>query len=207
MKNENLIVRTTSFAMYIVKAYISEGDTVADCTMGNGFDTLELAKSVGSSGRVFAFDIQPLALKKTVELLEENNMPACSAKPEINLILDSHVNLEKHLSKLRGGISAFVFNLGYMPGENKEITTEFETTLRAVKQALRLVKTNGIVSVTVYRGHEAGALEAKALGKFFSELPAAKYHTAFIEMINQTSKAPAIYIITPKTDDREWISF
>ena len=43
----NLIVKTTSLAMHIVGDYISPGDTVVDCTMGNGYDTLSLAEAAG----------------------------------------------------------------------------------------------------------------------------------------------------------------
>lgn len=34
------------------------GDTVVDATCGNGHDTLCLARAVGPSGTVFAFDVQ-----------------------------------------------------------------------------------------------------------------------------------------------------
>lgn len=194
---ENLIVRTTSLAMHIVKEYIEEGDIAVDCTMGNGFDTLALAEAVGSTGKVYAFDIQMHALENTAAILEEHGMSA-----RAKLVHDSHSKLDEYLSDLRGDISAFVFNLGYMPGENKEIVTQSDSTLCAVKQALSLVKTGGIVSVVVYRGHDAGANEADVLGRFFNELSSKDYHVAFIEMTNQTKKAPAMYLVTPKTDKK-----
>ena len=49
----------------ILAKYISEGDTVIDCTAGGGSDTLFLAKCVGSDGRVLAFDVQEAALNAT----------------------------------------------------------------------------------------------------------------------------------------------
>ena len=49
---------------FILK-HLKEGDVAADFTMGNGHDTLFLSKTVGENGKVFAFDIQPDALKST----------------------------------------------------------------------------------------------------------------------------------------------
>ena len=56
----NLIVKTTSLTMHIVSEYISPGDTVVDCTMGNGYDTLSLAEAVGCAdgrGAVYALSL------------------------------------------------------------------------------------------------------------------------------------------------------
>ena len=69
--NTNLIVKTTSLTMHIVSDYIRPGDTVVDCTMGNGYDTLSLAAAAGCGkdstirGRVYAFDIQQQAVDAT----------------------------------------------------------------------------------------------------------------------------------------------
>ena len=51
--------------------HIKSGDTVADFTMGNGYDTLFLSQTVGETGKVFAFDIQPSALASTEKRLED----------------------------------------------------------------------------------------------------------------------------------------
>ncbi len=53
--------------------YISEGDIVLDCTVGNGNDTLTLARLVGDKGQVYGFDIQSIALQRTKEKLEGEN--------------------------------------------------------------------------------------------------------------------------------------
>ena len=68
---------------FILK-HIKEGDTVADFTMGNGYDTLFFSKNVGESGRVFAFDIQPAALESTKKRLVRIVSPF---KPFLRLIL------------------------------------------------------------------------------------------------------------------------
>ena len=47
------------------KIMYKEGDYVVDATIGNGYDTLFLAKLVKESGHVFGFDIQEQALINT----------------------------------------------------------------------------------------------------------------------------------------------
>lgn len=60
----NLITKTTELTMKMVSEYVKSGDVAIDATMGNGNDTLALARLVGPAGRVYAFDIQEAALKK-----------------------------------------------------------------------------------------------------------------------------------------------
>ena len=48
-----------------------------DATVGNGHDTVFLARLVGETGKVIGFDIQEQAIKNTTERLEkrETNRP------------------------------------------------------------------------------------------------------------------------------------
>lgn len=48
------------------------------------------------------------------------------------------------------------FNLGYLPGGNKAITTKSETTLQALEAASRILKPGGLISLVVYVGHPGG---------------------------------------------------
>lgn len=45
------------------------------------------------------------------------------------------------------------YNLGWLPGGDKSITTELEDTLESIEAARRLVKSGGMISVMLYRGH------------------------------------------------------
>ena len=58
------------------------------------------------------------------------------------------------------GVGAVMFNLGYLPYAEKEITTDRETTLQALEAAARLVRAGGMVTVICYRGHPGGQEEA-----------------------------------------------
>lgn len=55
----------------IVAGVVSEGDTVVDATVGNGNDTIFLARLVGEKGKVYGFDIQQEAINNTGELLKD----------------------------------------------------------------------------------------------------------------------------------------
>lgn len=45
------------------------------------------------------------------------------------------------------------YNLGWLPGGDKSITTKLEDTLQSIEAAKRLVKHGGMISVMLYRGH------------------------------------------------------
>lgn len=132
----------------IWQAHVTDGDTVIDATCGNGHDTRVLAE-LTPSGRVFACDIQPDAIKKTKQKLKEF----------------SHITyLERCHSSLPGVTpSLIVYNLGYLPGGDKSKTTMTKTTLKSIDSAIAVLKPGGLISITLYPGHEEGAKEAEAV--------------------------------------------
>jgi hypothetical protein len=48
------------------------------------------------------------------------------------------------------------FNLGYLPGGDKQLKTGAETTLRALKAASNVLQAGGLISVVAYTGHPGG---------------------------------------------------
>lgn len=199
----NLIVKTTSLVMHIVKDYVSQGDFVVDCTMGNGHDTLSLARLTGADGvsenggKVLAFDVQEEALDATRKLLKENGIKDLRTAG-IRLVKDSHENLQSYLAKVQESPSAIIFNLGFLPGQDKSIVTSKSSTMKAVKTALDMIAENGIVAVTTYAGHPEGAEEQQVLYDYLKSLPSKKFHVAYINMINQKRTAPSVFLITKK---------
>lgn len=148
-----LNLRDTQKAM--LSNHIKAGSVVADFTMGNGNDTLWLSKRVGAEGKVFAFDIQDTALENTKALL-------CKESEFQNYVLikESHHLLKKYIDcKLDAGI----FNLGFLPGGDKSLTTLRETTLPAIRDAISLIKPGGCLIIAVYPGHEEGKLEGELI--------------------------------------------
>ena len=168
---------------FILK-HIKEGDTVADFTMGNGYDTLFFSKTVGEGGRVFAFDIQPAALESTKKRLEENGAPQ-----NYTLICDSHHNADKYIE---GKIKAGMFNLG-----DKSITTKRETTLPAIEKAISLLDNDAILLIAVYPGHEEGEIEGELINDMLSTLDRKKYCCAKFRIINSPTSS-YFYIVESK---------
>ena len=76
----------------IISYYVKEGQIVLDCTVGNGNDTLFLAKLVGKTGKVYGFDIQSTAIKITKNKLLEKNLDK-----RVTLINDGHENIDKYI--------------------------------------------------------------------------------------------------------------
>ena len=58
-----------------ILTHLRKGDTAADFTMGNGYDTEFLSKAVGPDGKVYSFDIQPAALTSTAAHLAASACP------------------------------------------------------------------------------------------------------------------------------------
>ncbi len=160
-----------------LRAHIGEGDSVADFTMGNGYDTVFLSKTVGETGSVTAFDIQPSALDSTRENLRRNGCP-----DNWRLICASHHRASEFI---KGEIKAGVFNLGYLPGSgNKALTTARSTTLPAVKSALEMIAPGGILLVAVYPGHPEGEAEGRELSEWFSTISRFKFSVTQVRLLN-----------------------
>lgn len=173
---------------FILK-HLKEGDTAADFTMGNGYDTLFLSKTVGENGKVYAFDIQPDALINTQKRLSD------SAAPEnYVLINDSHHNLKKYIDR---PIKAGMFNLGYLPGGDKSITTKRETTLTAVRDAISMLAPDGILLIAIYPGHEEGDIEGQLVGEMLEQLDRKKYCCVRFRIINSPTSS-YFYIVESK---------
>lgn len=137
----------------IYEKFIKPGDIVVDATCGNGNDTLTLSRL---AKEVYAFDIQPDAIKSTKKSLNKNNIN------NVKLINDSHENLDKYLDNYEGKISLITFNLGYLPGGNKSIITNHNSTMTAIEKGLNLLNKKGIILVTCYP-HEEGKKESKEI--------------------------------------------
>lgn len=187
----NLIVRTTELAMEITLAYIRQGDTVIDATCGAGHDTVTLARAVGETGSVFAFDIQQAAIARTGERLDEEGLR------NVQLIHDSFVSMGAYVPE--GSAAAAVFNLGYLPGGDHSITTTADETLRGLKEALNIIRRGGIVTVVLYSGHEEGTHEKQQLLSWAESLDPGRYHVAYTSFLNQRNDPPEIMWITKKS--------
>ncbi|QGT98972.1 Putative rRNA methylase YtqB [Candidatus Syntrophocurvum alkaliphilum] len=173
----------------IIKQTVKVGDIVVDATCGNGNDTLLLAKLVGNEGKVFAFDIQNAAIENTNLLLQKNNIAN-----RVELINDSHCSITKYLL---GDIDIKVcmFNLGYLPGSDKNIITKPDTTIKAINNILPLMKKTSVIPVVAYLGHEGGYAEYIELKNYFTNLEQTNYRVVETAFINQKNNPPRLIIV------------
>ncbi|MES2925053.1 MAG: class I SAM-dependent methyltransferase [Verrucomicrobiota bacterium] len=145
--------RPTALAQEILRPLIRPGDLVIDATAGNGHDTVFLAECVGPGGKVLAFDVQEAALDSARSKVGEMGW--------VKFLHESHVKMADHAAA--ESVAVIMFNLGYLPGENHQLTTESNETLAALQVAAFLLKPGGVLSVICYPGHPAGAVEAVAV--------------------------------------------
>ena len=115
------------WAQELIEKALFDGARAVDATMGNGHDTCFLAELVGEMGRVIGFDLQPDAVESSRKLLESKGLL---------VRCDLHCLGHEHMAEVvQGPVDAVMFNLGWLPGGDKRITTHWETTRQAVEAA------------------------------------------------------------------------
>ena len=172
-----------------ILAHLKPGDTAVDYTMGNGHDTAFLSETVGENGQVFAFDIQLAAMESTRKNLEKWGTPA-----NYTLFNVSHHRAAEFVT---GKVRAGMFNLGYLPGSDKQITTMRATTMPAIEAAIDLLDHGGVLMVAVYPGHAEGEAEGKMLLDYFATPDRTKICCTLIRILNSPT-SPFFIVIEKK---------
>ncbi|HPZ11450.1 MAG TPA: class I SAM-dependent methyltransferase [Bacillota bacterium] len=181
------MIRITEIAQKQVAEILREGDQAVDATAGNGRDTLFLARLVGSSGRVYAFDIQQEALDETAALLDHHNM-----SERVDLI---HAGHETMAAYVEGPVTAVMFNLGYRPGGDRSIVTRPESTLRGLAAAIQLLKPGGLATLVLYPGHAEGEKEKSALLEYCSGFDGSAFGVVHSRLLNRGKAPPELLIV------------
>lgn len=179
------------FARGLLEKVVNFGDIAIDCTIGNGNDTVFLAKLVGKTGKVYGFDIQELAMEKTTAKLAENGL-----NEQVTLTLTGHENVKSVIPVgLHDKIKGAIFNLGYLPGGDKGIVTVPTTTIQSVQHLLEIMAPEGIIVIVIYHGHPEGMTERDALVEFVKTIPQEEAHVLEYRFINQANNPPFIIAI------------
>ncbi len=158
----------TKLAHSTARRAFRAGDRVLDATAGNGHDTQFLAGLAGAAA-VTAIDLQPAAIAATRRRLAE-------AADQVTLIVGDHAEeLERccqealvagepgAAAEVRREYGVIMFNLGYLPGSDRRVITQPETTRRALTAGLLLLRPRGVLTAIVYRGHPGSAAEYAAV--------------------------------------------
>lgn len=174
--------KATEVAHSIWRHIVQKGDILVDATCGNGHDTLAMVKMVADKschGRVYAMDIQKVALESTSSLLDVSLNSDEKGLVELSAIC--HSKMEEVVPK---GV----------PVSDKATITKSETTLQALEAAKRILTPGGLISLVVYVGHPGGREEYEAVQAFASGLPVENWLCCKLQMLNRSS-APILVLL------------
>jgi tRNA A58 N-methylase Trm61 len=183
------------FAKHVVEQAVKTGEIVVDATVGQGNDTLMLAKLVGARGRVYGFDIQADALRvaqnKVIEKLGSDAMVTWNHLSHENMLEAIPLEWHEH-------IAAVMFNLGYLPKFDHTITTLPHSTVAALVGAAQLLRSGGVITIVAYTGHDGAQDEADAVESWASHLPQQQFNVLSYRYINQRNHPPFLIVIEKK---------
>lgn len=189
----NRIQDIQGFLREILGPKIRPGDITLDLTAGRGRDTLFLAQAVGPTGQVHAFDIQETALRETQRLLNEHGVA--------ERVLLHGVNHARVREFVKEPVNIAMFNLGYLPGSDHSLTTQADSTLLALQAVLEMLTLNGVLALTIYRGHPGGKEEAGAVNELLASLPRKRFSVLEGKYINQEEEAPYWVLVQKKREE------
>jgi Putative rRNA methylase len=171
------------------------GDRVIDATCGNGLDTLKLCQLTLSfdKGKVYALDIQSKAIESTRHFLDIHLAKELMGRVEIRQCCHSLFPAEIPPRSIK----LIVYNLGYLPGGDKEKTTVDMTTLTSLGQAQALLQPGGVISLTCYPGHREGAKEQEAIVAFVADLSPKDWSCCHHVWLNR-HQSPSLLLIQKK---------
>jgi len=178
-----------------IKQVLKPGDIAVDATVGNGYDTCFLAQIVGHKGCVFGFDIQHSAITTTRQRLQQYRVDQ-----QVKLFQASHDKIAHYLpSHYMGKVTAAMFNLGYLPGSDKTIITQMQTTLPAIKNVWQILAQGGRLSLLAYPGHRGGDLETEAVRRWVTQLNPAQHCIITQTTQQQYPTSPILIVLAKKS--------
>ena len=182
MVSKSLILKELPFHISLAHKlwadFLSPEDTAIDATCGNGHDAAFLAPLISA---LSVYDIQESALKNTKNKLTDS---AC----QINFNLRSHTDFIEKTANL------IIYNLGYLPSGNKEITTQTTSTIVSVEKALSILAPKGAISITCYPGHTEGKKEETAVVKLANNLDPNLWKAYWHKQINNPIAPSLLWI-------------
>lgn len=167
---------------YIIKDFVPNKKVAIDATLGNGYDTDFLSSLFE---KVYSFDVQEEVCINYNEKRKSN----------VKVINDSH-----HLFRLyiKEPVDCIMYNLGFLPGGNKEITTLHKTSLESIKTGLEILNSGGIMTICIYRGHNEGKIEETCILEYLKTLPKNSYGVMIQSYLNRQDISPLLAVIEKK---------
>ena len=179
--------KIVEFSHLIIKEYIKNSTLsyirCLDATCGMGNDTIFMADLLKDNGHVDSYDIQEIAITTTKEKIDNLNIK------NVTLFHKSHEEIDASLYDLA------IFNLGYLPTCDKNITTKKETTMIALEKLINEIDNNEnlLIIICLYPGHTEGKIESDYIDNYVYNLSSKKYLVTKYLNYNRPSSP---YIIT-----------
>ncbi len=167
---------------YIIKNFVLNKHIAIDATLGNGYDT-DFLSSIFN--KVYAFDIQEDACRNYIYKKKDN----------VEVINASHHLFKKYINEK---VDCIMYNLGFLPGGNKEITTLHETSLESIKEGLDILENGGIMTICIYRGHYEGKIEETCILEYLKKLPKNQFGVMVQFYLNRQDISPLLVVIEKK---------
>ena len=172
-----------------------------DATCGNGHDSLFLLSHAPPQARLLCMDVQPAALAATRTRLEAAGLAAraelrLQGHQELDTILPSCLrqtgDTEEQTAVCLG---CACFNLGWLPGGDKNLVTRTENTLHALEAVLHHLAPQGCVSLHCYTGHPGGQEEAEAIRGRVASLPPRQWRVLSAADANRSSQGESLLVL------------
>ena len=173
--------KVLEFAKTLINNKKGGNDVAVDATCGRGNDTLFLA---GKFNEVYAFDIQEDAIISTKELLKDYN--------NTKIICGSNEFICTYVTK---PLDCVMYNLGYLPKGDKNITTNKDSTIKSLQNVIGNLAVEGIITIICYPGHKEGLIESKAVEEYLTSLNQKEYDVIKYDFINQINNPPFLLAV------------
>ncbi|UUM13013.1 class I SAM-dependent methyltransferase [Proteiniclasticum sp. QWL-01] len=181
MSRFSLVTGVSDLSHRIIRSLFPDGGKLAmDCTLGNGHDADFLADWFEE---VIAMDILPHAVE---------NYPA---KSNVMKYCMDHAAIES----FHANPDLIVYNLGYLPGGDKQTTTTADRTIPSLQAALHILRPGGFISIALYTGHDGGE-EARAVLDFVQALPERDYGVIHYNFINRSNQPPSLLTVEKRKE-------
>lgn len=185
-----------SYVHMLLRQHLGPGDVAVDATAGNGLDAACMAECIGAEGVLYCFDVQPVALEVTSARLQGIPVQGYA-------VLAGHERMREHVpAELHGRVRAVTFNLGYLPGGDKALTTMADTTRVALEAARDILADDGIITIVCYR-HQEGERELMVLRSVLPSWSQDRYTVTETSFINQRGTPPIVFVVSSRAADAE----
>ena len=100
-----------------------------------------------------------------------------------------------HEAFIENDVDLILYNLGYLPTTDKKITTQVESTINSIKNAIEITskKNDYLIIIVVYPGHTEGKIESDIIDDFVYNLPSKHFLVSKYMNYNRPSSP---YILT-----------